>query len=824
MQITPPIRLQAQAATVPSRMEAALRYGAAYACTLIAVAAAQLRIPSDFAGLLACITLLGLPISLYLRHSELRVGPYRIPRRLLNSAVVVLTALSAAWRFPDLPLMIEHLAERDLPFFLRFSIEYPIELLMQVFLLVAVYRSLSIINDGDAVLCALASFPVLLLLIVVHRGPQVVAYFFLWALASAVLFALDHRAEARQGISGHLPSIVPGQDVKLSARSLATVMGFSLLCAGGLSYVLTSREADERSRAENWLVLLTSRLTNFAANFPDASVNAGPERQIDFTSAPALPSRRPLWKVRATAANQRPVYPLYWRLFTLARYDGSSWSQGQRNLTEEVPRTLLPRDSFTPRPGALPPGSQRAAWRAPWRESWRSAGRGMSYAQHGTAFSDYDITSHGRGLAARAAQLPGFSDFGTPRYEVAQTIWAMTLSYGFIPLLPQPHLLHLASGNVDAATPDHIYIHADDAAEVGVLEPGESARILSEVPTGPDYGISSDEPPSQKTQKPNPRAFLPVAERRFYLQLPPTLPPHCRVRQLAAREVSLVPAGLSDYARAKRLEEYVRGVGTYTLHPPEIPRGQDAADYFLFKSQRGYCTYYAGALTVLCRAAGIPARVVSGFVNSEVDEQQGVTTLYESNAHAWTEVWVPNWGWTTLDATPSDDRGNNAATWWDNWYNSVSSLSFFDSQWWRRHAMPVGVMACIVLGLVLLAFGQRQGHIAPTFIGFNWRHLTRSRAQLSDDVTRRAIFQAYGHAAKILARRFRPRAAWETPDEWLRAAENALELQNPEPLRHLTLLYVQAKYSSAPVSERANATAHDALMRLTWQRVSERGA
>lgn len=805
MQITPPVRLQVRTATAPPKVEAAFRYGAAYACALIAVAAAQLRIPTGFAWLLAGITVLGLPISLYLRKTGLRVGAYRIPRRLLNSMVVILTALSAMLRFPDLPTMISHLATGDLQFFLRYSTEYPIELLMQIFLLVAVYRCLSIVTDNDAVLCALASFPILLLLIVVHKGPQVVAYFFLWSLASAVLFSLDHRAEARHGVIGHLPSLVPGQDVRLSARSLATVMGFSLLCAGVLSYTLTSREADERSRAENWMALLTGRLTRFTINFPDAAVNAGPERQIDFSSAPSLPSRRPLWQVRAMTADGHALHPLYWRLFTLAHYDGSIWSEIQRSGAEAVPRTVLPRNAFRFRFSPLFPRGRR----------------GMLLGQLEPSLHGYNIASRGSRTARGPAPPKVAPGFGAPHYSVLQSITAQTLSYGFIPMLPQARLLRLVPGNVDTNTPDHIYMRFDDAVEVGVLDPGGRANAISEVPAGLEYMNTSESPPSQSALKPNPGAYLPPAARQAYLQLPPTLPRGCRLRQLAQHEARRVAAGASDYARAKRLEEYVHNVGTYTLHPPEIPHGQDAADYFLFKSRRGYCTYYAGALTVLCRAAGIPARVVSGFVNPEWDGQQDRGTLFESNAHAWTEIWVPNWGWATLDATPGDDRGNNAANWWDDWYNIVSGLAVFDGRWWRRHeAVMVGV-ALIALTISLLTFGQRQGHIAPTFVSFNWRRLGRSRARLNDDAARRTIMQAYQHAARILTRRFRPRAAWETPAEWLQAAEGSLQLQNPEPLRQLTQLYAQAKYSLEPLSEQTGAAAHRALAGLTWQRQAE---
>jgi hypothetical protein len=77
-----------------------------------------------------------------------------------------------------------------------------------------------------------------------------------------------------------------------------------------------------------------------------------------------------------------------------------------------------------------------------------------------------------------------------------------------------------------------------------------------------------------------------------------------------------------DLRPRRRIANFVESNATYTLYPPKTPNGRDAVDHFLFNSRRGYCTYFVGALTVLCRAAGIPARVVSGFANPEWGEQE----------------------------------------------------------------------------------------------------------------------------------------------------------------------------------------------------------
>ncbi|MGC9357847.1 MAG: transglutaminase-like domain-containing protein, partial [Anaerolineae bacterium] len=94
-----------------------------------------------------------------------------------------------------------------------------------------------------------------------------------------------------------------------------------------------------------------------------------------------------------------------------------------------------------------------------------------------------------------------------------------------------------------------------------------------------------------------------ITER--YLQLPETVPE--RVLALARDLTATEPTA---YDRAVAIEEYLRTTFPYTLEVPLPPSDQDVVDYFLFDLQKGYCDYYASAMTVLARAAGLPARMV----------------------------------------------------------------------------------------------------------------------------------------------------------------------------------------------------------------------
>jgi transglutaminase-like putative cysteine protease len=87
----------------------------------------------------------------------------------------------------------------------------------------------------------------------------------------------------------------------------------------------------------------------------------------------------------------------------------------------------------------------------------------------------------------------------------------------------------------------------------------------------------------------------------------------------------------------------------YTLEPPRL--GPDPVDDFLFRTRQGFCEHYASAFVTLMRAAGIPARVVTGYQGGEFNRFGGYLTVRQSDAHAWAEVWLGNQGWTRVDPT-----------------------------------------------------------------------------------------------------------------------------------------------------------------------------
>lgn len=87
----------------------------------------------------------------------------------------------------------------------------------------------------------------------------------------------------------------------------------------------------------------------------------------------------------------------------------------------------------------------------------------------------------------------------------------------------------------------------------------------------------------------------------------------------------------------------------YTLNPPLLT--EHTVDEFLFDTREGFCEHYASAFTVMMRMAGIPARVVTGYQGGWFNDLGRYILVRQSDAHAWTEVWLERSGWTRVDPT-----------------------------------------------------------------------------------------------------------------------------------------------------------------------------
>jgi transglutaminase-like putative cysteine protease len=129
------------------------------------------------------------------------------------------------------------------------------------------------------------------------------------------------------------------------------------------------------------------------------------------------------------------------------------------------------------------------------------------------------------------------------------------------------------------------------------------------------------------------------------LRLPGGVNPRARAlsrewRESAADDSAIVRRAI-DFFRDSRFE--------YTLQPALL--GRNSADEFLFDTKQGFCEHFASSFVFLMRAAGVPARVVTGYQGGDTNPVDGYMVVRQADAHAWTEVWLQDSGWTRVDPT-----------------------------------------------------------------------------------------------------------------------------------------------------------------------------
>ncbi len=126
-----------------------------------------------------------------------------------------------------------------------------------------------------------------------------------------------------------------------------------------------------------------------------------------------------------------------------------------------------------------------------------------------------------------------------------------------------------------------------------------------------------------------------------------------RVRELAER----ITSGLVDtYSKASAITDYFRS-GEY-IYDNDFTTPDGSPDYFIFSSKRGACAAYATAMTLMCRELGMSARYCEGFLIQKFDSEGGYNYVTAADTHAFVQVWLDGYGWTTFDPTSfTEDNG-----------------------------------------------------------------------------------------------------------------------------------------------------------------------
>jgi hypothetical protein len=310
------------------------------------------------------------------------------------------------------------------------------------------------------------------------------------------------------------------------------------------------------------------------------------------------------------------------------------------------------------------------------------------------------------------------------------------------------------------------------------------------------------------------KAHLRLAGNRYpgwvqsrYLALPDEVP--ARVLALARDLTATQP---TPYDRARAIETYLRTF-PYDLNLPTPPVGRDVADYFLFDLQRGYCDYYATAMVVLARAAGIPARIVVGYAGGVFDPANNRYVVTEADAHAWAELYFPGSGWIEFEPTaarPALERPDEPVL-PAGFEPETSGPEFttppvISSRWWGL-ALAAGIAALALAGTAWsVADAWRLHHLPPAAALEQLYHRLRDYGPKLE-VSVRAGDTPYEFAQALTGR----------VNELAQTGRWAVLLAALPDIEWLTDLYVRAAYSPQPVSPADQNRAIHLWWRLRWR-------
>lgn len=320
-----------------------------------------------------------------------------------------------------------------------------------------------------------------------------------------------------------------------------------------------------------------------------------------------------------------------------------------------------------------------------------------------------------------------------------------------------------------------------------------------------------------------------------YLQVPPGLDP--RIQQLAE---SATAHASNPYDKAMALELYLKTHYGYTLDLRGDP-GSDPLAYFLFTRRAGHCEYFASAMAIMLREIGIPSRYATGFLPGEFNDVGGDYIIRASDAHAWVEVYFPDYGWITFDPTPGSEvkrpvgfSAHLAMYWdwfqltWSEWivnYDFAHQIRLTDNtqratrnvttqvrDWYqakreqailllldldaRLEASRFTLPSVLISLIGLLIWLRGRAFVRYAFA--RWSLGARRGSSLTPSL---AVFE-YQEMLKMLEKRGWKKTPWQTPREFA-AAIPATEVSAP--VLQLTELYQAARFGSiaAPSEEAA---------------------
>lgn len=270
---------------------------------------------------------------------------------------------------------------------------------------------------------------------------------------------------------------------------------------------------------------------------------------------------------------------------------------------------------------------------------------------------------------------------------------------------------------------------------------------------------------------------------------------------------------------ARRVEKYLQRNYTYRIGAPALRR-VDALEEFLFEKREGHCERFASALALLLRMHNIPTRIAIGYVPGPQSHFSEWRQIRFKDAHAWTEAWFPETGWTTFDATPGGGGGDHYG--WGLtefmesldlvWYSQVIS---FDRE--SQRELVAGMMGAMmsIPGVVSRNLPIFFLLLAAGFVPWIYRRTRGPLASLSKARAASAptADHFYARLLRLLAKRGFHRNPEQTPAEFLDSLRGT-DAGPIQEIAEITRVFCDSRYGEQPLSPDEIQRLSDLLSRI----------
>jgi transglutaminase-like putative cysteine protease len=275
-------------------------------------------------------------------------------------------------------------------------------------------------------------------------------------------------------------------------------------------------------------------------------------------------------------------------------------------------------------------------------------------------------------------------------------------------------------------------------------------------------------------------------------------------------------AKTDDEVLARAISFLRQGRYAYTLEPPIL--GPDSVDEFLFATKAGFCEHFASAFVFLMRAAGVPARVVTGYQGGDLNPVDRIITVRQSDAHAWTEVFLRDRGWIRVDPTAAAVPGRLESGMSRAVPQTQQPLLMRPELEWLRGLRYQWEAAAHKWNVWVLGYNPERQRDLMSYIGMrdaDWRSLTASLFTVLGVMTMLLLLWSLRRLARPdpvqrawrafcakLAAKGVERAATEGPRDYAERAARALPPARRAILR-ITALYISLRYGPHSSARRA---------------------